>query len=267
MFEPWMQLIQGKLERWGVYAIRMLPNLVVAIIILAIFVLIARLVKRFSEKILGRLSHRESLSGLASAILYTIVIGVGIMVSLEVLNLDKAVSSLLAGVGILGLALGFAFQDLTANFISGTFIAIKRPFDVGHIIETNGFVGRIEDIQLRATKMNTIAGLHVIIPNKDIFQKPIINYSLTGRRRIEMEFFVPGKTDLEALQGSLQKNLSSIEPAGDPEVLFSQIDEGGKTKLYISFWTTDSEPDQFMRARHAAVMAVSADLKSAQVFA
>ena len=106
-----------------------------------------------------------------SAIIYSLVIIIGLMTSLNIMNLDKTVSSLLAGVGIIGLALGFAFQDLTANFIAGAFMAFKRPFEVGHKIETNGFIGKIDHIHLRSTTMITDGGLYVIIPNKGHFSE------------------------------------------------------------------------------------------------
>ncbi|WP_439556631.1 mechanosensitive ion channel domain-containing protein, partial [Dyadobacter sp.] len=86
-----------------------------------------------------------------------------------VLGLDKTVTSLLAGAGVLALALGFAFQDLTTNFISGAFIAIQRPIKVGDIIETNGFTGKVLSIGLRSVKLDNFAGQHVELPSKDIF--------------------------------------------------------------------------------------------------
>ncbi len=189
---------------------------------------------------------------------YTIVIVIGIMISLNILRLDKAVTSLLAGVGIIGLALGFAFQDLTSNFISGAFITFKKPFEIGHIVESNGFVGEVEDIQLRATRMRTFAGLHVIIPNKDIFQKPIINYSLTSKRRVEVEFLVVNKAEatdvIDIIRHELE-NKCSKEHFRDIEVYYSQI-EDPKIKIYVSVWTTLIEPHQFMKARHDIITTV-----------
>src|SRR5690606_28863708 len=126
--------------------------------------------KKLVYNIVFRLSDTPALSGLLSSIGYLAIFFVGISIALDVLQLDKAVSSLLAGAGIIGLALGFAFQDLTANFISGIYITFRRPFEVGHQVETNGFTGTVENIELRSTTLRTIDGLHVIIPNKDIFQ-------------------------------------------------------------------------------------------------
>jgi small conductance mechanosensitive channel len=255
----WVDLIWNKLSRWGTALVKMLPNLLLAIVVMAGFIIAAKLIKRLTEKIVHRLSGSESVTGLVSSIIYTLLLMVGLMISLKILKLDQAVTSLLAGVGIIGLALGFAFQDLTSNFISGAFIVFKRPFDVGHIVETNGFVGRVEDIQLRATMMRTLAGLNVIIPNKDIFQKPIINYSLTHERRVELEFFVSNALTLRLAEQAIQEAVDKLQTRShhrDAEVYFSLIDEN-KTKIYVSYWTAHIEPDEYLKSRHEAILAIT----------
>lgn len=263
MVNNWFDLIWGKLIRWEQYLVKMLPNFVMALLAMLLFIFLARIIRRFSARIMHRLSKSESVGGLTSALAYTLVLAIGLMIALKILKLEQAVTSLLAGVGIIGLALGFAFQDLTSNFISGAFIVFKRPFDVGHIVDTNGFVGRIQDIQLRATTIQTLAGLHVIIPNKDIFQKPIINYSLTDSRRVELEFFIPNTLDLQATAAAVLASLQSLEQRSaerDGEAYYSAIEEG-KTKLYVCFWTTRTNPDAFLAARHQAILAVTATIK------
>jgi len=254
----WINLIQEKLTRWWVYIIKMLPNFALAVIVLLLFIFAARLTQRLSQKFFMRVSKSESISGLVSGILYSLVIIFGIMTALQIMQLDKAVSSLLAGVGIIGLALGFAFQDLTANFISGAFIAFKRPFDIGHTIETNGFTGTIQEIRLRSTTLRTYAGLHVIIPNKDIFQKPIINYSLTEERKVELEFQIVNTVDLDFIAGRIKDSLdkaASNDIIRNIEVYFSAIADP-KIQVYISFWTSNNHPQEFMKARHQAILAI-----------
>jgi small-conductance mechanosensitive channel len=266
MIDNWFHIIENKLTRWWLAVIKMLPNFVLAILVMALFVIVARWLRNLTQKLTLRLSKSESISGLTSAIVYSIIMIVGFMIALNILKLDKAVTSLLAGVGIIGLALGFAFQDLTANFISGAFIAFKRPFDVGHTVETNGFLGTIENIRLRATTMKTIAGLHVTIPNKDIFQKPIINYTLTDARRIELELMIPNKGDLASIQKTLTAALKANTKifVNEPQVYYSVI-EDPKVKLYVSIWTKAIEPDQYLEAKDEVIKTVINTLKEQQV--
>jgi small-conductance mechanosensitive channel len=156
--KPWNYLIEEKLEKWWEYGVTMLPNFLLAIIVVSIFLILGRLVRKFSASFILSISKNSSLSSLLSGVIYTLIVIAGIMTALDIMELNKTVSSILAGVGIIGLALGFAFQDLTSNFISGAFIALKRPFDVGHTIETNGFTGVIEEIELRSTTLKTSGG-------------------------------------------------------------------------------------------------------------
>lgn len=256
--ENWINIIEKKLSAWWVLAIKMLPNAVLAVIILVIFFLIARLVRNLSHKFVFQISKSQSISSLASVVVYTLVVIFGIMTALDIMGLEKTVSSLLAGVGIIGLALGFAFQDLTANFISGAFIAFKRPFEVGHIVETNGFVGTIEDIQLRSTTLRTYAGLYVIIPNKDVFQKPIINYTRTDTRKIDLEFSLPTTIDLGFLEKQIRVAMDRLVPdkaIRNFEFYYTAI-EDPKVKLNVSFWTNSSDPQEYQKARHQAIVAI-----------
>src|SRR5882757_5027826 len=191
----WIHILEDKLQNWLVGFIKLLPNLGLAIIVFTIFFFAAKYFKRLSNKLLLKISNKPAISGLFSSIFYIVILFIGLFVSLDLLHLEKTISSLLAGAGIIGLALGFAFQDLTSNFISGVFIIFRKPFDVGHIVETNGFIGTIEDIQLRSTVIRTSQGLHIMLPNKEIFQKAITNYSLSNERRIDISLTLPGKTN------------------------------------------------------------------------
>lgn len=262
------QLIIDKLSGWWVMLIKMLPNIVIAVLCLVAAFFIARLVRKFTYKIVHGISHSAALSSLFSSITYMLVFLIGLFMALQVLQLEKTVSSLLAGAGIIGLALGFAFQDLTANFISGIYIGLRKPFEVGHIIETNGFIGNVEDIQLRSTIMRTFDGLYLNIPNKEIFQKPIINHTLSTNRKIILNVVVPlQKNDpqkvIQDLQDAIRDdaNLSKEKP---PQVVFTDID-GTNLKVQINIWAQDSSVEAIRQVRHDAVMKVTNVLKSAEL--
>lgn len=254
-FNKGVSLVFEKLERWWVAIIKMLPNFILAAIVLALFFVVARFTRKFSCRIIQRISKSESVGSLISIIIYALIIMVGFTTALNIMNLEKTVASLLAGVGIIGLALGFAFQDLTSNFISGVFMTFKRPFELGDKIDTNGFTGTVDHIQLRSTTLLTTAGLHVIIPNKDVFQKPIINYSRSESRRVELEFSVVNTTDLTYLETMLKKSLESIEGIKDVKLFFTAIDDP-KIKLTLSFAIDNRQQGGFMSQRHKAIVAI-----------
>lgn len=253
----WTNIIIEKLEGWITTFIKMLPNLVLAIVVIVVAYFIAKLVRKFSYKVTLRISKSDSVSSVVSVILQMLAIFFATTVALDILNLEKAVASLLAGVGIIGLALGFAFQDLSSNFISGLFMAFRKPFEIGDKVETNGFIGTIRQIQLRSTTLTTSAGLNVIIPNKDVFQKPIINYSRSENRRVELDFTLMNTTDLSYAESLIRKAVEKIDGQSIQEIEFYYTGiEDPKIKLTVSFRIDNAEPKGFMKHRHEAIVAI-----------
>ena len=179
-------IIVDKLYGWLKAFIIMLPNIGVAVLVVVLFFIAGRVIRNISEKLFNRISRHKSINRLLASSAFIAVISVGFFIALSVLELDQAVVSLVAGIGIVGLALGFAFQDLAANFMSGIAIAISEPYKLNELIETNDYFGTVKGINLRTTDILTPQGQIVMIPNKEIFQKPLINYSVTNERRIDL---------------------------------------------------------------------------------
>lgn len=199
-FNKAFQLIQDKLLFWFRELIRLLPNMALAALVLVLGLALSRLVKRFTRKIIGRLSHGTVITNLAASAIYILCIGVTLFACLSILQLDKAVTSILAGAGIVGLALAFAFQDIAANFMSGILITIRRPLRVGDIVKVKDYMGKVAEVNLRDTVLQTLQGQMVIIPNKDVAQNPIENFSLLGRRRMNLSAGVSYGDDLEKVK-------------------------------------------------------------------
>jgi small conductance mechanosensitive channel len=266
-FDKWFDLLVKKLDHWWISGVLIIPNLILAILVMIAFYLTAKLVKKISYSFFHKITKKASLSHLIATTINFILIVVGMFVALDILQLDKAVTSLLAGAGILGLTLGFAFQDLTANFISGIFLAFKKPFDVGDTIETNGLLGIIEDVELRSTVMRTYDGLHIIIPNKDIFQKSIINYSLTNQRRVEFEFSISVNHDLqeiESLTRAAVEKIEYIDKEKDIDIFYTGFGDN-LVKLMIRFWIYNHKPPGYNIARHQAIKNIVETLSSKQI--
>lgn len=127
LFEP----LVAKLRGWVQEFVVMLPNLVAAIAVLVLFMLAARWLAAGVRGGLRHFMRHAQAADLLAKIVRALVLAAGLFAALGILKLDKTVTSLLAGVGIVGLALGFAFQDIAANFMSGILMAIRRPFEEG----------------------------------------------------------------------------------------------------------------------------------------
>ncbi|WP_019990097.1 mechanosensitive ion channel family protein [Rudanella lutea] len=259
-------LLYQKVVLWFNSAVRFLPEIGIAILVILLARFLSNVVSRVIAGGLGRVSDNASLVGLLGTVVRIMILAVGLFVALGVLGLDKTVTSLLAGAGVIALAVGFAFQDLTANFISGSMIAIARPLQTGDTVETNGFTGRVVEVKLRSIVLDNGQGQTIEIPSKDVFQKPITNHSRSGQRRLEVSFGVSYLDDLERVQqvalGAIRA-LPFVEANYPVQVYFRSFTLDN-IQGYVWFWIdgrTTSQPE----AQSEAIKAIKAAFEREQI--
>ena len=183
--EKFQHLIEGKLEHWLVEAIKLIPNLIDAFVTFLIFIFVANISGKLFKRLSNRVVDSQEVINLLASIVKVTIVTIGFFVALDFVGLQGTVTSLLAGAGILGLAIGFAFQDMTENLISGITMSIRKPFKIGDVVGSNDVMGTIVKINLRNTLVETFSGQHVMIPNKMVFRNILTNYSRKGRRRVD----------------------------------------------------------------------------------
>ncbi len=246
-----------KLQGWLEQLILLLPNLVAAILLVIVTVFVARLVRRGVQGLLGRTSSYEQVNHLLATIAYVVVFAVGTFIALGIIGADKAVTSLLAGAGILGLALGFAFQDLAANFISGVLLSVRRPFLEGDIIETNSYMGVVDEINLRSTRLRTFQGQTVIIPNAQVFQNPVENFS-TRHRRVDLSCGVAYGDDLEQARALALDAVGGLDVVDHDRPVDLYFNEFGESSINFTlrFWVGFGKQTDFLTAQSEAIIAV-----------
>ncbi len=157
--------------------------------------------------------------------------------ALQILELDQAVTSLLAGAGIVGIAIGFAFQDMLSNFIAGVMLASKSPFRNGDYIETNGFGGFVKSVDLRYTKIVTLDGKAVYIPNKEIFENALVNFSSEPERRVEVQVGVAYDSDLKKVEKTAMDAVKKLHNVKNKKIEVQFTSFGGSSiDLIVKFW-------------------------------
>lgn len=255
--EPYNQ-IMNKLESWAATAIEMLPNMVVAILVLVIFSLLGSIIRRTVSKVLKKTISNRTIINLIETVVGVIIIGIGVFIALSALNLYGTVKSLLAAAGILGLALGFAFQDIASNFISGVLLSVRQPFGIGDIVETNGYYGTVQKLNLRNTVIKMPQGKVVFIPNKMVYENPLENYTKGSERRIDLACGVSYGDDLERAKKLAVEAIESIEPVdSNREVEFYYEEFGGSSiNFVIRFWVRFRKNQDFWSVRSDAIMAL-----------
>jgi len=254
-----LEILQEKIESWLESLTALLPNIVVALIVLVIFYFISRVVNVGAKKLLARVVEQETIVNLFSTLISFLTVVTGLIIALNLLHLSQAVTSLLAGAGIIGLAIGFAFQDISANFISGVIMAVKRPIRVGDIIKTNDYMGFVKEIQLRATIIETFTGLHVIIPNRTIFQNPLTNYTKTYKRRVDLEVGVSYGDDLEKVKKITLEAIKTnqyLTEGQDIRLVYTDFGDSS-INFKVMFWVNYSPTNPtYLDARSEGIMAI-----------
>ena len=162
-------------------SIALLPNIVLAAIIFALFLLLASFASSLTRR---TLLHRRSHAGLAilfARLIQTIIAVVGFLISLSVVAPSFQVSDLVKLLGVGTVAIGFAFQNILQNFLAGILLLLEEPFRLGDLISVTGIEGNVRDVQTRATVITTKEGRKVVIPNAVLFTNPVAVESKSGQ--------------------------------------------------------------------------------------
>ena len=257
--------ISEKVQGWSELALAMLPNFIAAVVILGVAWFAARLFGRAVRRALEQLSaddeEQNQIPGLVGGLVRVAVITGGLFAALGVLHLDKTVTSLLAGVGVIGIALGFAFQDMAANLISGLVLAIKKPFVAGQVIQYGTEIGKVLQIDLRDTKIQRFTGEVIILPNRKLLENELTNVTEGVKRRIDIEVGVAYGTDLERAQEVACEAVAAIEDVVVDEkhktiALFRKFG-ASSIDMELRFWIDYADdPVAFLRARSEAIKAI-----------
>jgi small-conductance mechanosensitive channel len=236
-------LLIGKLNDWLAGLITELPNLLVAIVVLSVGLAIARRIRNIVHKSIRRLiPGNPTLVNFAVSAIHIAMAAVVIFTALRLLHLDRAITTALAGAGIVGLGLAFAFQDIAANFMSGIVLTFRRPFNVGDAVRVKDFEGFIRAIELRDTTIQTYQGQIVTMPNKDILQSTLVNFTRLGKRRADVTGCVSKKNDLERVRDVALKALAGVPGTipGATSFLFDGITENA-INFRVQTWIASSE--------------------------
>ncbi|MDX1756332.1 MAG: mechanosensitive ion channel [Marinobacter sp.] len=129
-----------------------------------------------------------------------------------------ATTSFIAVMGAAGLAVGLALQGSLANFAGGVLILIFKPFKVGDVVEAQGYLGTVVEIQILYTILNTFDNRRIVIPNGNLSNSSLINLSAYETRRCDMSFGIGYGDDIEKAKAIIQRLIGSDERAmKDPE--------------------------------------------------
>lgn len=202
--------------------------LLIIVISIPVLLLLRGWARRFFTKKYA--SHYGMLAG--KVVFYT---GIILMIITVMGQLGISLAPLLAGAGIVGVALGFASQTSVSNIISGLFLIAEQPFKVDDIINVSGTIGIVMSIDVLSVKLRTFDNMFVRIPNETIIKTQVINLTRFPIRRFNAKVSVAYKEDIEKVRKILmevaEKNQYSLsEP--EPQIIFEAF---GTSSIDLDF--------------------------------
>ena len=151
--------------------------------------------------------------------------------------------SLVTGLGVVGIAVGFAAQDTLGNFIAGTTLLVERPFRIGDWVQVNEQVGKVREITLRNTRLVTRDNVYTSIPNSAVASSEILNFSAGGPLRLTVELGIAYGESVEAARAVLVPVMQQNEKIMQRPLPLVRVDElaDSSVNLQLIFWIAPSE--------------------------
>ncbi|MFH1298255.1 MAG: mechanosensitive ion channel domain-containing protein [Patescibacteria group bacterium] len=239
-----------------------LDNWVAAIIVVLFSVYFAKMLKKIVvDRVADKMGdeHEEVLI-LIGRSTYAAVLGVGLTIGLKIGGIDLTVIIAAVGFGI-----GFALQDIITNFIAGVILLATRQFAIGDFIEVNGTLGKVKEIQARATILKALDGTKIIVPNADLYTNPVTSYTTNPFRRIEVPVGVEYRTDLKKATNvmlSVLHNHPRVVQHPVPAVVLDEFSDSS-INFKVRFWVQSK--DRWIEIKSEIIQLLKAALDEAGI--
>lgn len=253
------------LDGWRAF-IGHVPLILIALLILLVTWGISSLLQTLVDRSLRRPKIRESLRLLIVRLVAILSWVFGILLAAIVLFPGVTPSTLIGGMGVLSIAIGFAFRDIFENFFAGILLLWRFPFENGDFIECGDIEGRVESVQIRLTRIRRVSGELVVMPNAALYKNPVKVLTDEPLRRITVMSGIAYSESLEEAIPLIEKTLTELDTvANDPPIeVFAHGFGSSSMDIEITWWTKPT-PLEVRRSRSEVVRAVKVALDDAGI--
>ncbi|UWR32553.1 mechanosensitive ion channel [Sulfitobacter sp. W027] len=245
--------------------IALLPQIAVALVVLILTWAIAALGRSLVSRTLARTKLRPSLKDLFTLLTSILIWVLGIMIAAVIVFPGLTPASILAGLGIGSVAIGFAFKDVFENFLAGIIILFRREMRMGDHIECEGIEGKVAQIAIRESHIRQTDGQLVIVPNAMLFKNPVYVRTDQKHRRQTVICGVAYDVDVDEARTVMTKAVEgckTVEQGERPIQVFAQEFADSSINFEITWWA-GSTPVEQRRSRDEVVTAVKQALDQA----
>ena len=236
----------------------LLPNIVLALIVFAIFFFVARAIKRVVRNLTRDRREARNLGMVLGRLAQGTTILVGLFIALSIVIPSLKANDLVQLLGISGVAIGFAFRDILQNFLAGILILLTEPFQIDDQIVFKDFEGTVENIQTRATTIRTYDGRRIVIPNSELFTNSVTVNTAFEHRRLEYDVGIGYGDDIEVAKRLMLEAIDSVEgvlkdPA--PEALVMELAESS-VNIRARWWINPPRRQDELNSRDKVISAL-----------
>ena len=234
-----------------------------ASLVFVVTIVLAVVLRRALVRVLDREADRH-LGRVLGRFLSLVVVAVGAVYALDLAGVR--IGPLLGALGVGGIALAFAAQDILQNLIAGILLQVRHPFRIGDQIGSGDYEGTVDDVNLRTTEITTYDGLTVYLPNSEVLKNAIVNYTRTPYSRTELTVGVAYDTDLERARAVLAdacRAAEGVQALPPPEAWVLQFGESS-IDITLRYWHAADIASRW-RVRSAVAVSVKGALDAAGI--
>lgn len=245
-----------RFDAMGQTAVDALPRMGIALVVLVVMWLLGSLLGRLLEPRLSKLST-PSFGRVAATLAAGATKILALLTAVTIVFPSVDVSTIFASFGVVGIAAGFAFQDILSNLLSGILLIFRQPFVAGDQIEVTGIAGTVEGITIRETRLTTYDGRLVVIPNKDVYVNAI---TVQTHHDLVRSSFVTGvgyDSDLDQVRDLTLATIAAVDGvvADPPPEAYFVEHATSAVSLDVRYWT-GSRQAEIRRVQDRVVQAL-----------
>ncbi len=254
-----------RLDDWIDKGIQLLPNIILAIVVMALFYGVGIFVRRL---ILNQSTRRDrgNLGEVLGGLVKWAILLIGFLLAATIVIPTLNPGDLIAGLGVSSVAIGFAFKDILQNWLAGLLILIRNPFTINDQIEVNGHEGTVQRIETRATIIKTYDGQRIVIPNSDIYTNAVLVKTAYEMRRSQYDVGIGYGDNIEEACEVIQQaiaGISEVESEPPPEAL--PWDLAASWVTIRARWWTNSRRADVVLVHASVIMAIKQALDKARI--
>lgn len=237
--------------------VRTLPLILVGLLILALSVGVGVITTRVARVFLRERLRARLLRNAAATGAGALVVLLGAYVILRVFGLTQLAFTVMGGTGLIGLAVGIAFRDITENFLASIFLSLQHPFETADLVEVAGVTGYVQQLNMRTTILMTLDGNLVQIPNASVYKSNLRNFTTIPNRREDFVVGIGYDDSIDEAQ-EIARSVLEDHPAvlRDPEPLVLADSLGSSTvNLRVYFWINGRE-HSWLKVRSSVIRLV-----------